>query len=73
MPLDDVGRLQPVDPRLNLVDLAGVGDALLGLNLAIACEEGSIVPTLVQRAGRSAMTPAELLRGFDIPLGAALM
>ena len=40
--------------------------------LAIACGRGSIVPTLVQRAGRAAMTPAELLRGFPIPAGAQL-
>ena len=41
-------------------------------SLAIACAEGSIVPTLVQRAGRAAMTPPELLRGFPIPVGARL-
>jgi len=40
--------------------------------LAIACAQGSIVPTLVQRAGRGEMTPAELLRGFPIPAGATL-
>ena len=40
--------------------------------LAIACGKGSIVPTLVQRAGRAAMTPSELLRGFPIPVGARL-
>jgi methionyl-tRNA formyltransferase len=39
---------------------------------AIACADGSIVPTLVQRAGRGAMTAAELLRGFDILLGTSL-
>jgi methionyl-tRNA formyltransferase len=41
-------------------------------SLAIACREGWIVPRLVQRAGRAAMTPAELLRGFAIPLGTRL-
>ncbi len=40
--------------------------------LAIACGSRSILPTLVQRAGRGAMTPAELLRGFPIPTGARL-
>ena len=34
--------------------------------LTIACGEGAIRPTIVQRAGRAAMTPAELLRGFPI-------
>jgi methionyl-tRNA formyltransferase len=40
--------------------------------LAIACGSGSIAPTLVQRAGRAVMTPSELLRGFEIPIGAIL-
>ncbi len=39
---------------------------------AIGCGTGQLVPTLVQRAGRAAMTPAELLRGFAIPEGAIL-
>lgn len=39
---------------------------------AIGCGEGLLVPTLVQRAGRAAMTPAELLRGFAIPEGTIL-
>ncbi|MEZ0497801.1 methionyl-tRNA formyltransferase [Sphingomonas sp. IW22] len=39
---------------------------------AIGCGEGLIVPTLVQRAGRGAMTPAELLRGFAIAPGTIL-
>jgi len=40
--------------------------------LAIACGSGSIRPALVQRAGRAAMTPSELLRGFPIPKGTIL-
>ena len=40
--------------------------------LAIACAEGTLHPTLVQRAGREAMTPGELLRGFPIPAGTLL-
>jgi methionyl-tRNA formyltransferase len=35
--------------------------------LTIACNPGAIRPTLVQRAGRGAMKPADLLRGFAIP------
>ncbi len=34
--------------------------------LTIACNPGAIRPTLIQRAGKSAMTPAELLRGYPI-------
>ena len=37
--------------------------------LTIACNPGAIRPELVQRAGRGVMTPAELLRGFAIPIG----
>lgn len=40
--------------------------------LTIACEEGAIRPSLVQRAGRGAMMPAELLRGFSLPAGTRL-
>jgi len=53
-------------------ELSGEPGTLLDHGLAIACGEGSIVPSLVQRAGRGAMTPAELLRGFVIPAGARL-
>ena len=40
--------------------------------LTIACGSGAIRPTRVQRAGRSAMTTDELLRGFPIPRGTTL-
>ena len=41
---------------------------ILDDQLTIACGHGALRPMLVQRAGRAAMSPAELLRGF--PLGA---
>jgi methionyl-tRNA formyltransferase len=50
----------------------GVPGTVLDARLAIGCGEGSIVPALVQRAGRAPMTPAELLRGFPLPAGARL-
>jgi methionyl-tRNA formyltransferase len=53
-------------------ELYGEPGTVLDHGLAIACGEGAIVPTLVQRAGRGAMAPAELLRGFAIPAGAIL-
>ncbi len=53
-------------------ELSGAQGTVLDHGLAIACVEGSIVPSLVQRAGRGPMMPAELLRGFAIPVGAAL-
>lgn len=54
------------------------GDAPAGTVLAhpagfaIGCGTGLLVPTLVQRAGRAAMTPAELIRGFQLPEGTIL-
>jgi methionyl-tRNA formyltransferase len=53
-------------------ELDGEPGTVLDHGLAIACGEGAIVPTLVQRAGRGAMMPAELLRGFAIPAGTVL-
>ena len=50
----------------------GAPGTVLDDSLAIACAEGALVPTLVQRAGRGAMTTMELLRGFAIPAGAML-
>ncbi|MGH6659759.1 MAG: methionyl-tRNA formyltransferase [Sphingomicrobium sp.] len=41
-------------------------------NLLIGCGEGSLRPTLLQRAGRSLMNPKEFLRGFPIPAGTIL-
>lgn len=40
--------------------------------LLIWCGDGAIGPLLVQRAGKSAMTMPELLRGFPIPAGTVL-
>jgi methionyl-tRNA formyltransferase len=40
--------------------------------LTIACNPGAIRPTLIQRAGKAAMSPGELLRGYAIPPGTRL-
>ena len=53
-------------------ELGGDPGTVLGDDLTVACGEGSILPTLVQRAGRGPMSPAELLRGFPIPVGTVL-
>ncbi len=53
-------------------DADGRPGMVIDPDLQIACEQGSIRPTLVQRAGRGAMAPAELLRGFPIPPGTCL-
>jgi methionyl-tRNA formyltransferase len=53
---------------------AGGGEPGLTLDdsLTIACGEGAVRPTLLQRAGRPAMDAAALLRGRAIPAGTRL-
>ena len=64
--------------RVKLLDAAVGSDAsgppgeVLDDCLTIACGNGYIRPLKVQRAGRGAMTPGELLRGFAIPKGTIL-
>ena len=54
--------------------IAGDGRAgeVLDDQMAIACGDGALQPVLVQRAGKGAMTPDELLRGFALPKGTIL-
>jgi len=52
--------------------VTGPPGTVLDARLAIACGAGSLVPTLVQRAGRDVMTAEELLRGFPIAAGTRL-
>jgi len=63
--------------RAEPVAAGGVPGTVLDDRLTIACRPSSegwdaIRPALVQRAGRAAMTPGELLRGFAIPPGTRL-
>ena len=53
-------------------DASGEPGEVLDDCLSIACASGYIRPLKVQRAGRSVMTPGELLRGFAIPKGTML-
>lgn len=53
-------------------DRSGSPGEVLDEFLSIACASGSLRPLKVQRAGRSPMTPAELLRGFPVPQGTML-
>jgi methionyl-tRNA formyltransferase len=55
------------DSRFRGNDGLVLDDALL-----IACGDGAIRPTLVQRAGRAPMSAEDLLRGFSIPKGTIL-
>ena len=45
---------------------------VLDEQLTVGCGQGSIRPTLVQRAGKAPMSADELLRGFAIPKGTVL-
>jgi methionyl-tRNA formyltransferase len=56
----------------NAVDGDGAPGEVLDDGLTIACGRGAVRPVRVQRAGRGAMTVAELLRGFAIPAGTRL-
>jgi methionyl-tRNA formyltransferase len=52
---------------------SGESGLLLDDALLIGCgAEGSLRPTLIQRAGKGAMQPNELLRGFAMPAGTRL-
>lgn len=50
----------------------GAPGTVLDDALTIACAEGAIRPTLVQRAGRGVMMSDELMRGFSIASGTKL-
>ena len=45
---------------------------ILDAQLAIACGEGALRPTLLQRAGKAPMPADALLRGFALPAGTRL-
>ena len=51
---------------------AGAPGEALDARLTIACGQGAIRPTLLQRAGRGVMAADALLRGFPIPPGTRL-
>jgi methionyl-tRNA formyltransferase len=51
--------------------VAGVGEPgeILDDKLTVACGEGALRPTRLQRAGKSAMSSSEFLRGFAVAAG----
>jgi methionyl-tRNA formyltransferase len=51
---------------------AGPAGELLDDSLLIGCGHDAIRPTLVQRAGKGAMSAGELLRGYDMPAGSRI-
>ncbi|WP_072381133.1 methionyl-tRNA formyltransferase [Novosphingobium sp. NDB2Meth1] len=54
------------------VEGTGVPGTTLDAALTIACSEGALRPTLIQRAGKPAMETAALLRGRPIAAGTCL-
>jgi methionyl-tRNA formyltransferase len=55
-----------------VVEGRGEPGTVIGLPLTMACGEGAIAITRLQRAGRRPVSAEELQRGFSIPLGARL-
>ena len=51
---------------------AGTPGLVVDDQLTIACGDGGLRPTLVKRAGKRAMSVAEMLRGFPVPKGTQL-
>ena len=52
---------------------SGKPGVLLDDSLTVACGDGALRLTKVQRAGKSAMSAAELLKGFALPRGTQLL
>jgi methionyl-tRNA formyltransferase len=65
-------RIRVLDAVAEIATAPARPGTVVDARLAIACNPGLLVPVTVQRAGRSAMTPQELLRGFAIPAGTSL-
>jgi methionyl-tRNA formyltransferase len=59
---------------LAAAEVSGHGEPgeVLDDQLTISCGNGALRPTLVQRAGKGAMSAEELLRGFAVPKGSIL-
>ncbi len=55
-----------------LAEGTGEPGTVLDDSLTVACGEGALRPTQVQRQGKAPMATADLLRGFAIPAGTVL-
>lgn len=58
--------------RSELVEGSGPAGEILDDRLTVACGEGAVRLTVLQRAGRKPMSADELLRGFELPAGTRL-
>jgi methionyl-tRNA formyltransferase len=57
----------------DLINSGGGTGTVLDNQLTIACADGAIRPSIIQRAGKPAMTAAELLRGKKFEVGTVLV
>ncbi len=57
---------------VELIDHTALSGTVLDDELTIACGTAALRPLRVQRAGAKPMSPAELLRGFPLPVGTIL-
>ena len=64
-------RIKALLSQLSLKGTGASGEVLDG-ELRIACGDGVVRLLRVQRAGKAAQTPEEMLRGFDIAVGTVL-
>jgi len=55
-----------------VIDAAGEPGTVLDERLTVACGDGALRPTRVQRPGKRPVTTEELLRGFPAPAGTRL-
>ncbi len=51
---------------------SGSAGTVLDDDMTIACSDGAVKPTLIQKAGRPKLTLAEFLNGTQIPVGTSL-
>ncbi len=56
----------------DIVAVSGTPGTILDDALTIACGVDALRPSCIQRAGKAAMTPDALLRGFAMPIGTQL-
>jgi methionyl-tRNA formyltransferase len=57
-------------PAAEVVEGEGLPGEILDSRLTIACGQGALRPTMLQRAGGKPMPAADFLRGFTLPPGA---
>ncbi len=58
--------------RADLAEGSGAPGTVLDNELTVACGDGALRPSLVQRQGKAPMAARDLLRGFAIPPGTVL-